>query len=27
LVDNYGLSAFAIERLSADTPYGPLTAR
>jgi NTE family protein len=27
LVDNYGLSAFTIERLSADTPYGPLTAR
>ena len=27
LVDNYGLSAFTIERLSAGTPYGPLTAR
>lgn len=27
LVDNYGLSGFTIERLSADTPYGPLTAR
>jgi NTE family protein len=27
LVDNFGLSAFTIERLSADTPYGPLTPR
>ena len=25
LVDNYGLSGFTIARLSADTPYGPLT--
>ena len=25
LVDNYGLTGFTIERLSADTPYGPLT--
>jgi len=27
LVDNYGLSGFTIARLSAETPYGPLTAR
>ncbi|MGO9630838.1 MAG: patatin-like phospholipase family protein [Xanthobacteraceae bacterium] len=27
LVDNYGLSGFTIARLSADTPYGPLTAQ
>lgn len=27
LVDNYGLSGFTIARLSAATPYGPLTAR
>jgi NTE family protein len=27
LVDNYGLSGFTIARLSADTPYGPLTPR
>ena len=27
LVDNYGLSGFTIERLSAETPYGPLTAQ
>jgi NTE family protein len=27
LVDNYGVSAFSIARLSADTPYDPLTAR
>ena len=27
LVDNYGLSAFTIARLSAETPYGPLTAQ
>ena len=26
LVDNYGLSGFTIARLSAETPYGPLTA-
>jgi len=26
LVDNYGLSGFTIARLSAQTPYGPLTA-
>ena len=25
LVDNYGLSGFTIARLSADTPYGPLS--
>jgi NTE family protein len=25
LVDNFGLSGFTIARLSADTPYGPLT--
>ena len=25
LVDNYGLSGFTITRLSADTPYGPLS--
>jgi NTE family protein len=25
LVDNYGLSGFTIARLSAETPYGPLT--
>jgi NTE family protein len=27
LVDNYGLSGFTIARLSATTPYGPLTPR
>ena len=27
LVDNYGLSGFTIARLSANTPYGPLTPR
>ena len=27
LVDNYGLSGFTIARLSAATPYGPLTAQ
>jgi NTE family protein len=27
LVDNYGLSGFTIARLSANTPYAPLTAR
>ena len=27
LVDNYGLSGFTIARLSAETPYGPLTAQ
>ena len=27
LVDNYGLSGFTIARLSASTPYAPLTAR
>lgn len=27
LVDNYGLSGFSIARLSADTPYGPLTPK
>jgi NTE family protein len=27
LVDNYGLSGFTIARLSAGTPYAPLTAR
>jgi NTE family protein len=27
LVDNYGLSGFTIARLSADTPYGPLSPR
>jgi NTE family protein len=27
LVDNYGLSGFTIARLSAGTPYGPLTAK
>ncbi len=27
LVDNYGVSGFEIARLSADTPYDPLTAR
>jgi predicted acylesterase/phospholipase RssA len=27
LVDNYGLSGFTIARLSASTPYGPLTAK
>lgn len=27
LVDNYGLAGFSISRLSADTPYGPLTPR
>ncbi len=27
LVDNYGLSGFTITRLSAETPYGPLTAQ
>jgi NTE family protein len=26
LVDNYGLSGFTVARLSAETPYGPLTA-
>jgi NTE family protein len=25
LVDNFGLSGFTIERLSSETPYGPLT--
>ncbi len=24
IVDNYGLSAFTVQRLAADTPYGPL---
>ena len=27
LVDNYGLSGFTIARLTAETPYGPLTAQ
>jgi len=27
LVDNYGLSGFTIARLSANTPYAPLTAK
>ena len=27
LVDNYGLSGFTIARLSADTPYAPLSAQ
>jgi NTE family protein len=27
LVDNYGLSGFTVARLSAETPYGPLTAQ
>ena len=27
LVENYGLSGFTIARLSAETPYGPLTAQ
>jgi NTE family protein len=27
LIDNYGLSGFSIARLSANTPYGPLTPR
>lgn len=27
LVDNYGLSGFTVARLSADTPYGPMTAQ
>lgn len=27
LVDNYGLSGFTIARLSAESPYGPLTAQ
>jgi NTE family protein len=27
LVDNYGLSGFTIARLSANTPYAPMTAR
>jgi NTE family protein len=27
LVDNYGLSGFTIARISAGTPYGPLTAK
>jgi NTE family protein len=27
LVDNFGLSGFTIERLSSDTPYGPLTPK
>jgi NTE family protein len=27
LVDNFGLSGFTIARLSANTPYGPLTPR
>lgn len=27
LVDNFGLSGFSIARLSADTPYGPLTPK
>jgi NTE family protein len=27
LVDNYGLSGFTIARLSAETPYGPLSPR
>jgi NTE family protein len=27
LVDNYGLSGFTIARISATTPYGPLTPR
>ncbi len=27
LVDNFGLSGFTIARLSAETPYGPLTPR
>jgi len=27
LVDNFGLSGFTIARLSADTPYGPLSPR
>ncbi len=26
-MDNYGLSGFTIARLSAETPYGPLTAQ
>jgi NTE family protein len=27
LVDNFGLSGFTIARLSADTPYGPITRK
>jgi len=27
LVDNYGLSGFTLARLSANTPYGPMTPR
>jgi NTE family protein len=27
LVDNYGLSGFTVARLSANTPYGPLTPK
>jgi NTE family protein len=27
LVDNYGLSGFTLARLTAETPYGPLSAR